>query len=141
MNSGEDKAQNLSMAERLLIDAAEHEPRDPGRRLDRGALSQAPPLRRGRRRFHRYRESDTMVAGQDVVPTPRPRGRGGSSRRRPRSRSRRARTTGSCWSARGPWRTRSKEGVVLADLDFDHHDRVRASLPVLNHRRTEVLGL
>jgi hypothetical protein len=31
--------------------------------------------------------------------------------------------------------------VVLADLDFDHQDRVRASLPALNHRRTEILGL
>jgi len=39
--------------------------------------------------------------------------------------------------ARAPY----QEGVVLADLDFDHQDRVRASLPVLNHRRTEVLGL
>jgi len=139
MNSGEDKAQNLSTAERLLIDAAargaelavlpelfsylgrraqhtavaesipgptaelmmriarqhhlhlvagsyleagrdrellQHEPRDPGRRLDREA-----PRYRKLHLFdvdvdgHRSRESDTMVAGQDVVPTPRRRGR------------------------------------------------------------------
>jgi hypothetical protein len=31
--------------------------------------------------------------------------------------------------------------VVVADVDFDHQDRVRASLPALSHRRTEILGL
>jgi predicted amidohydrolase len=45
-----------------------------------------------------------------------------------------------------PWgtvlaRAPEGEGVVVADLDFDHQDRVRASLPALNHRRTEILGL
>ena len=33
------------------------------------------------------------------------------------------------------------ECVVLAELDFAHQDRVRASLPALSHRRTEILGL
>jgi predicted amidohydrolase len=38
---------------------------------------------------------------------------------------------------------RAAEGecVVVADLDFDRQDRIRASLPALNHRRTEILGL
>jgi deaminated glutathione amidase len=45
-----------------------------------------------------------------------------------------------------PWgtvlaRAPEGEGVVVADLDFAHQDRVRASLPALNHRRTEILGL
>jgi predicted amidohydrolase len=45
-----------------------------------------------------------------------------------------------------PWgtvlaRAPEGEGVVVADLDFVHQDRVRASLPALNHRRTEILGL
>ena len=45
-----------------------------------------------------------------------------------------------------PWgtvlaRAPEEECVVVADLDFDHQDRVRASLPALNHRRTEILGL
>jgi predicted amidohydrolase len=45
-----------------------------------------------------------------------------------------------------PWGTvlaRAPDGecVIVADLDFDHQDRVRASLPALNHRRTEILGL
>lgn len=45
-----------------------------------------------------------------------------------------------------PWgtvlaRAPEAECVVVADLDFDHQDRVRASLPALNHRRTEILGL
>jgi predicted amidohydrolase len=45
-----------------------------------------------------------------------------------------------------PWGSvlaRAAEGecVVVADLDFDHQDRIRASLPALNHRRTEILGL
>jgi len=31
--------------------------------------------------------------------------------------------------------------VVVADLDFGHQDRIRASLPALGHRRTEILGL
>jgi len=45
-----------------------------------------------------------------------------------------------------PWGTvlaRAPEGecVVVADLDFGHQDRIRASLPALSHRRTEILGL
>jgi len=31
--------------------------------------------------------------------------------------------------------------VFVADLDFEHQDRIRASLPALSHRRTEILGL
>ncbi len=45
-----------------------------------------------------------------------------------------------------PWGTvlaRAPEGecVVVADVDFAHQDRIRASLPALTHRRTEILGL
>jgi predicted amidohydrolase len=45
-----------------------------------------------------------------------------------------------------PWgsvlaRAPEQECVVVADLDFDHQDRIRASLPALGHRRTEILGL
>jgi deaminated glutathione amidase len=45
-----------------------------------------------------------------------------------------------------PWGTvlaRAPEGesVVVADIDFEHQDRIRKSLPSLTHRRTEVLGL
>ena len=45
-----------------------------------------------------------------------------------------------------PWgtvlaRAPESEGVFVADLDFEHQDRIRASLPALSHRRTEILGL
>ena len=33
------------------------------------------------------------------------------------------------------------ESVVVANIDFEHQDRIRKSLPALTHRRTEVLGL
>jgi predicted amidohydrolase len=41
-----------------------------------------------------------------------------------------------CWPARP-----EGEGVVVAELDFGHQDKIRKSLPALSHRRTEVLGL
>ena len=45
-----------------------------------------------------------------------------------------------------PWgavlaRAAEGEGVVVAELDFAHQDKVRRSLPALSHRRTEILGL
>jgi predicted amidohydrolase len=45
-----------------------------------------------------------------------------------------------------PWgavlaRAPEGEGVVVAELDFGHQDKIRKSLPALSHRRTEVLGL
>ena len=45
-----------------------------------------------------------------------------------------------------PWgtvlaRAPEEECVVVADLDFANQDRIRASLPALSHRRTEILGL
>jgi deaminated glutathione amidase len=54
-----------------------------------------------------------------------------------------------CWGNAmivDPWgtvlaRAPEAECVVLADIDFEHQDRIRASLPALSHRRTEILGL
>ena len=45
-----------------------------------------------------------------------------------------------------PWgtvlaRAPEGEGVVVAELDFEHQDEIRKSLPALSHRRTEILGL
>jgi deaminated glutathione amidase len=45
-----------------------------------------------------------------------------------------------------PWgavlaRAAEGEGVVVAELDFGHQDKIRKSLPALSHRRAEVLGL
>jgi len=44
-----------------------------------------------------------------------------------------------------PWGTiisqaRDGETVVLADLDFDYMDSIRAKLPALNHRRRDLFG-
>ena len=262
MNSGEDKSQNLSTAERLLIEAAERGAELAvlpelftylGRRAQHRAVAEAIPgpttelLTRvarerhlrlvagsyleavsGQERYfntslaieadgsvvaryrklhlfdvdvdgHRYRESDTMASGQDVVVTKLgdvPVGlticydlRFPELYRRLALSGARIITAPSAFTletgkdhwevlirARAvenqvfvlaaaqvgshlpglacfgnamivdPWgtvlaRAPYQEGVVVAELDFDHQDRIRASLPALSHRRTEILGL
>src|SRR5438093_480096 len=144
MNSGEDKAQNLSTAERLLGEAAA-----------RGAeLTVLPELYRrlgaAGARVITAPSAFTFETGKDhwdlLVRT-----RAVENQVFVLA----AAQVGShppglaCYGNAmivDPWgtvlaRAPEEECVVVADLDFAHQDRIRASLPALSHRRTEILGL